>query len=146
MQLVSKYFGEWSWVKSLLLKGSLLAMGIAIVLWVGWPEPLIKNLDHSSSSVMPSVSHSVQKVHHNPTGHASTLLDLNASSRMDLEKLPGIGSVLADRIVSYRSIHGDFHQITDLVKVSGIGVKRLHQLEPFVTVESIGGDMHLAFN
>ena len=55
---------------------------------------------------------------------------------MELETLPGIGMVLADRIVSYRATHGEFKQIDDLVKVSGIGEKRIKGLEPFVTVQS----------
>ena len=134
-------FGERSWGRSLLLKSGILGMGIAVVLWAGWPEPSNKNLGHSSSPVMPSESHVVQEVHHNPTGHAAALLDLNVSSRMDLEMLPGIGPVLADRIVSYRSIHGDFQQVDDLVNVSGIGAKRLRRLLPYVTVESIIGDI-----
>ncbi len=111
-------------------------MGITVVLWAGWPEPSIKNPEHASSPVMQSVSHVVQEVHHNPTGHASALLDLNMSSRMDLETLPGIGMVLADRIVTYRSIHGAFQKVDELVNVSGIGAKRLQRLEPFVKVEA----------
>ena len=69
------------------------------------------------------------------------LVDLNGSSRMELETLPGIGMVLADRIVAYRSIHGAFRQIKDLVNVSGIGEKRLRRLEPLVTVQAIVGDI-----
>jgi competence protein ComEA len=69
------------------------------------------------------------------------LVDLNGSSRMELEALPGIGMVLADRIVSYRSTYGGFQRVGDLVNVSGIGEKRLKRLEPFVTVEMIAGDI-----
>ncbi len=141
MTFWDNYFGERSWGISLLLKSGILGMGIAVVLWAGWPEPSMKNPEHSSSPVRPSESHVVQEVHHNPTDHASALLDLNVSSRMDLETLPGIGPVLADRIVSYRSIHGDFQQVDDLVNVSGIGAKRLRRLLPYVTVESIIGDI-----
>jgi competence protein ComEA len=60
---------------------------------------------------------------------------------MELETLPGIGVVLAERIVAYRSIHGAFRQINDLANVSGIGEKRLRRLEPFVTVQAVVGDI-----
>ena len=56
---------------------------------------------------------------------------------MELEALPGIGMVLADRIVAYRSTHGGFQYVGDLMNVSGIGEIRLRRLEPFVTVETI---------
>ena len=69
------------------------------------------------------------------------LVDLNGSSRMELEALPGIGMVLADRIVSYRSTYGGFQYVGDLVNVSGIGEKRLRWLEPFVTVETLVRDI-----
>jgi competence protein ComEA len=73
--------------------------------------------------------------------HAPLLVDLNRSSRMELETLPGIGMVLADRIVAYRSTNGGFQHVGDLVNVSGIGEKRLRRLEPFVTVQTIVRDI-----
>ena len=63
------------------------------------------------------------------------MIDLNLGSRLELESLPGIGGKLAGRIVSYRSIHGTFKRVDDVMQVSGIGKKRLQRLEPFVTVK-----------
>ena len=40
---------------------------------------------------------------------------------MVLAELPGIGSSLADAIVNYREIHGDFSAISDIILVDGIG-------------------------
>ena len=71
--------------------------------------------------------------------HVQLLVDLNASSQMELKTLPGIGMVLADRIVSYRSTYGEFQHVGDLVNISGIGEKRLRRLKPFVTVAGIVG-------
>jgi competence protein ComEA len=137
MMFLNTYFREQSLGLSLLLKSGMLAFGSVVILCVGWPEPSIKNLEHVSSSVMPSKSHSVQEARPSVPDPVATLLDLNASTRMDLERLPGIGAVLADRIVSYRSLHGAFQQVDDLVKVSGIGGKRLRQVEAFVKVGEI---------
>jgi competence protein ComEA len=48
--------------------------------------------------------------------------------------LPGIGSVLASRIVDYRRQHGDFARVEDLRNVSGIGEKRYEAIYDKVTV------------
>lgn len=50
-----------------------------------------------------------------------TALNINNASIEQLEKIKGIGSRKAQAIVDYRLKHGDFSQVTDLVKVKGIG-------------------------
>ena len=65
------------------------------------------------------------------------IVDINQGSRIELQSLPGIGVTLAERIVAYRSSHGAFQDVNDLVKVTGIGKKRLKRLEPFVKVTEI---------
>jgi competence ComEA-like helix-hairpin-helix protein len=62
------------------------------------------------------------------------LIDPNLASRKDLEALPGIGPVLAQRIIAYRRTHGPFKKITDLKKVSGIGSKKLEKMKPYLTI------------
>ncbi|MBI4730001.1 MAG: helix-hairpin-helix domain-containing protein [Acidobacteria bacterium] len=61
-------------------------------------------------------------------------LNINAASERDLEGLPGVGPVLAQRIVEYRTQHGPFRSVRDLLKVEGIGEKKFSSLEPYVTV------------
>lgn len=156
MPFQGKYLEIHSWGKSLFLKGGILGFGFVAVLWAGWPQPPITPLDHFSSR---SESEAVQENQHqlppvssisnNESLRASTqggnlqtadvppLVNLNVSSQKELEALPGIGKVLAGRIVTYRSTHGAFQRINDLVKVSGIGGKRLQRLLPYVTVEAI---------
>lgn len=50
-----------------------------------------------------------------------TGIHLNTSSASQLEALPGVGPVLAARIVEYRTKHGPFTQVRDLLQVPGIG-------------------------
>ena len=61
-------------------------------------------------------------------------LDLNTASPEELAELPGIGEVLAGRIVAYREEHGPFAKAEDLLEVSGIGEAKLAGLEGRVTV------------
>ena len=61
-------------------------------------------------------------------------ININLASQSELMDLPGIGSVLASRIVDYRRQHGDFSRIEDLRKVSGIGEKRYEALRDGITV------------
>ena len=52
-------------------------------------------------------------------------IDLNRSSASQLEQLPGVGPVLAERIVAYRDANGLFDEVEDLLDVPGIGEAKL---------------------
>jgi competence protein ComEA len=63
-------------------------------------------------------------------------LDLNTATAEDLEALPGVGPVLAQRIIEFRQSRGPFQKIDDLLSVQGVGKKKLAQLQPLITVGS----------
>jgi competence protein ComEA len=67
-------------------------------------------------------------------GAAGALLDLNAASAADLDALPGIGPVLAQRIVDWRTEHGRFASVDQLREVTGIGEAKYEDLRAKVTV------------
>lgn len=62
-------------------------------------------------------------------------VNLNAATAAELEALPGIGQVLARRIVEYRARHGPVQRLEDLLQVDGIGPRLLERLRPLVVVE-----------
>ncbi len=63
---------------------------------------------------------------------ASSRFDINTASPQQLEALPGVGPVLAERIASYRDHHGPFATIEDLLGVPGIGESKLAAIRDFV--------------
>jgi competence protein ComEA len=69
-----------------------------------------------------------------PGATAGGLVNLNTASPAELQTLPGIGEVLAQRIVEYRDKHGGFRAVNDLRQVEGIGDAKFQQLKDRVTV------------
>ncbi len=61
-------------------------------------------------------------------------ININHASRLQLEKLPGIGPVKARSIVEYRELNGAFNDLPDLILVKGIGEKTLEQIKPMITI------------
>lgn len=68
------------------------------------------------------------------TAAVSGPVDLNAATVTELDALPGIGPVLAGRIVQWRTDSGPFASVEDLTSVSGIGDAVMSGLEGLVTV------------
>ena len=61
-------------------------------------------------------------------------IDINSASVNQLQMLPNIGEVLAERIVEYRKQSGPFNTIDDLLCVNGIGEKTLDDLRQYITI------------
>jgi competence protein ComEA len=61
-------------------------------------------------------------------------VNLNTATLADLDGLPGVGPVLAQRILDARDAQGGFRSVGDLRKVNGIGDARYEQLKDLVTV------------
>lgn len=66
---------------------------------------------------------------------APGLVNINSAPASELESLPGVGPVLAGRIVAYRDQHGPFSTVEDLLGVSGIGEAKLASLRDLIVVQ-----------
>jgi competence protein ComEA len=66
------------------------------------------------------------------TGAAAGPVSLSAATPDELDSLPGIGPVTAQKIVAYRQQHGAFHSVDELDAIPGIGPSRIANLQGLV--------------
>ena len=70
-----------------------------------------------------------------PTGPADgPLVNLNTATQAELETLPDVGPVTAEAILAWRTEHGGFTAVDELLEVDGIGDATLATIAPHVTV------------
>ena len=136
---------------SLLFKLTMVALTVGVVWWIGWtvqapqeietrhaqgtveaggmaPQPL-------SLSTRPSMIPQAQGgANGRPRPPMPAALDVNRATERDFERLPGIGPVLARRIVEYRETRGTFQDVDELRRVKGIGKKTFERIRAFVAV------------
>jgi competence protein ComEA len=62
------------------------------------------------------------------------IVDLNTATVAQLDALPGVGPATAQAIVDYRTQHGRFRSVDELLEVRGIGDAKLAQIRPHVSV------------
>jgi competence protein ComEA len=70
-----------------------------------------------------------------PAGETPGMVNVNTATAADLERLPGVGPVLARRIVEFREAKGLFRRIEDLQEVQGIGPKLYRRLAHLIRLD-----------
>lgn len=95
-----------------------------------------RSINHNNVTIQPLTEPSAtetrtQSIPPDNTGK----LNINTASAEALDALPGIGPVLAQRIIAYREEKGPFSSISELTQVEGIGEERLLLIYDMITVE-----------
>lgn len=137
-------------VKSFLFKVGLLVVAMGVSFWAIADDrpkaPITAVMDEPLAERPPRHSDSSQetpKIHEvvsqtRGIQQDQHLVDLNQASAEELEALPGIGAVLAQRVIALRTSTGGFRAVEDLREVRGIGAKKFNRIKSLVTV-SISG-------
>jgi competence protein ComEA len=81
-----------------------------------------------SSAPRPGAARSSASRSKPPAGRVS----INRATASELQALPGVGPVLAERIVAFRAAHGPLRSLADLQRVQGIGARSAARLAPHV--------------
>ena len=111
----------------LLLAAALMVSGIVLLRPSGSPTSSTPSVD---AIVLENVRVLI------PTFDARrSRININSATEEELATLPGIGEVLARRIVAHREAHGGFTRIDRLIDVSGIGEVLLSRLRDHVTLD-----------
>lgn len=140
---------------SMIIRLAMVAATTSVVLWIGWTlttsrflnSDEVPPLDQPDTNALGSRDRLRQSqagfeaVRNRPqsgSSHPSVprTIDLNLASERDLEGLPGIGPILALRIIEYREAQGAFRDVEQLRRVKGIGKKTLDRIRPLVHVTS----------
>jgi competence protein ComEA len=146
-------------IRSLSLKLAMLVVTMGVVFWIRWQPVELQQRDSesidppsvtmtSSMAEPPTQTTPVRQSASGPVavipGEASPvgvadrtvprLVDLNSATVDELESLPGIGAVLAQRVIDHRKTVGRFITVQDLREVKGIGSKKFEQIKSLVTV------------
>ncbi len=60
-------------------------------------------------------------------------VNINTAGINELVRIPGIGTVTAQRIISYRQLNGRFNKAEDLIEVKGIGPSKLQSIKKYIS-------------
>lgn len=86
-------------------------------------EPSVEGEPPAASDPQPDV-----------TGDSQDKININTATAAELTALPGIGEVLAGRIVEYRKQHGAFQSLEDIKNVDGIGEKKFEGIKESISI------------
>lgn len=75
-----------------------------------------------------------EHIHVFRVGEIPQKININTAEAWLLEALSGIGEILAQRIIDYRTLNGNFREIDELMMVEGIGIKLFEQIKDKITV------------
>ena len=99
-------------------------------------QPMKANLQLVEAAQIEEIEYSInEEIKKIESYYRDGKLLINQAPKEKIVELPGIGPVLADRIISYRSNNGGFKRVEELRNVKGIGVKKLEALRGRVICE-----------
>ncbi|MBC8213693.1 MAG: helix-hairpin-helix domain-containing protein [Candidatus Marinimicrobia bacterium] len=92
---------------------------------------------NSDNLRLVGISEEISKIYSNieKDSNEEYSININTADEIEMVDLPGVGPVLAKRIIEKRKEMGGFKDLDDLLKVSGIGPKKFRKILPYITFE-----------
>jgi len=123
--------------KALILIGAALIVGIGLILAKAYrPSLFLGEPDFQMEDAGAKPEIIPFETRPSPEERISKPVDINEASKEELERLPGIGPTLADRILQYREKHGKFKRIEEIKQVRGIGERTFQRIKSLITVSN----------
>lgn len=76
-----------------------------------------------------------KKIQINDSASKPLLVNINIATAEELDKLPGVGKKIAERIVEMRKTQGEYKTVSDLKKVKGLTARKLQKLEKYIITD-----------
>ena len=123
------------------MKHTKILIGIVLILVISIPaflyfiytdKPLTKN---TSSTINIENKETDTNDSNNNSNSNNSKVNINTGGVEELKALPGVGDLLAQKIIDYREENGKFKTIDELKNVSGIGDKKFESMKEYVSVK-----------
>lgn len=115
----------------------LIVLPILTALFAGLTLGLYLGRNPAGGSVtvsIPAQTQAAAPVPEQTLSRPAAPVNINTADIAQLAQLPGIGEVLAQRIVDYRNVHGNFTALEQLTNVEGIGEGKLEAILEQITI------------
>lgn len=91
-----------------------------------------KSGDSPGGITIPNTSSKSTSSSKSTAAAPGAMISINSADATQLDELPGVGPATARAIIEYRTAHGGFKTVDELMEVKGIGPKKLEKMRPFV--------------
>ncbi|WP_170292003.1 ComEA family DNA-binding protein [Heliobacterium mobile] len=94
----------------------------------------MKNGQAVGTTTSGGTSRAFSKGSSSGNGNAGAIININSADASEMDKLPGVGPALAQRILQYRETKGPFQRVEDIQNVPGIGPKKYNDMKDMLSV------------